>query len=116
MDKIQATESNLSLTTDERALHICIIRDMFLRLPDERFEIGVNHLGKQAFLSFDANRHCFNTHGLYCKNGNDDWVEEGRIYLDYEKSFEENVKAIRETYEEDLSGGNKKEIKRSAKR
>ena len=116
IDIIQSTKNNLCLTSDVRALHVCMIRDMFLRLPNERFEIGVNHLGKTASLSFEANKHCFNTHDLYYKDWNDNWVEEGRIYLEDDKTFQENINAIREAYKGDLSSGIQRETKRSAKR
>ena len=116
IDIIQSTKNNLCLTSDVRALHVCMIRDMFLRLPNERFVIGVNQLGKTASLSFDANKHCFNTHGLYYKDWNDNWVEEGRIYIEEDKTFQENINAIREAYKGDLSSGIQRETKRSAKR
>ena len=116
IDTIQSTNHHLKMSSDVGALHVCMIRDQFLRLPNERLEIGVNHLGQPAYLSFDVNKHCFNTHGLYYENWNDKWAMEEPIYLQDNQSLEEMIKAIQEMHQKDLSSGVQKARSQSAKR
>ena len=116
IDIIQSTKYHLKLSGDAVALHVLMIRDQFLRLPNERMEVCENHLGQPAFLSFDANKHCFNTHGLYSKNWNDKWVMEEPIYLQDNLSLEEIIKAIQKMHQKDLSSGVQKARSQSAKR
>lgn len=103
IDEIRASKSDFNLENEAlRTLHICMLRDMFLKLPNERLEIGTNHLGQPATISFDPNRLCFNTHGLYYKSYEGHWIREEEFYLKKNKTFVENVKNIQESYRADL--------------
>ena len=103
IDEIRETKENFNLETEDlRTLHVCMLRDMFLKLPNERFEIGTNHLGQPASISFDPNKLYFNTHGLYYKNYAGHWIKEDEIYLRKGNTFVENVKNIQECYSDDL--------------
>ena len=103
IDTIQSTKSHLKLSSDAVALHVCMIRDQFLRLPNERMEVCENHLGQPAYLSFDANKHCFNTHDLYyCDPWIDKWVEEEPIYLQDNQSLEEIIKDIQNMHQKEF--------------
>ena len=102
---MRCVTAEIPLSEDLRVLQSCLMRETFLRLPDEQMEIGRNYQGEPVTLSFDAKRYGFVPHNLYVQTGTCDWrAETSIIDLEPKLPLNRTIEKIKAQYRQVLQG------------
>lgn len=117
IDYMRSATEAIPLNEDLVDLQACLMRETFMRLKNERLEIGRNYPGEPVTLSFDGLFRCYEPHNLYVRAGSGDWKAESSV-IDMRPQLPLNstIDRIKEKYSHVLQGTVEQQSGRSARR
>lgn len=105
---INACQHHCVINDDLHKLKAALVRDEFLKQPDERMVIGTNQMGEVASLKFDMDKFAFRPENLYEKGKFGRWIAfSNPIPLSTDYTLNAQLDSIKCHFEDCLKAGQK---------